>query len=126
MASGAISGSSPWTLTTISPSRCGGHLGQPVGAGRMDRRAVITAEAAERVDGRGNPLVVGRDEHGVDRPAPRGAPVDVLDHRPAADAGERLAGETGRLISCGDDGDDSSGADGTCQPCRQNDGHGKS
>ena len=39
-----------------------------------------------------NPLVVGRDDHRRDRARGRGAPVDVFDHRTAADVGERLAG----------------------------------
>ena len=56
---------------------------------------VIRDDAAEALDGRGDPLVVGRDDHGVDAARRRGAPVDVLDHRPAGDVGERLAGEVG-------------------------------
>jgi hypothetical protein len=33
------------------------------------------------------------------------AAIHVLDHRTAADVGERLAGESGRVVPRGDDGD---------------------
>ena len=66
-------------------------------------------DAAERVHGARDALVVGRDEHRVDRARVGRAAVDVFDHRPAVDDREWLAGKTRRLISGGNDGDDSSG-----------------
>jgi hypothetical protein len=47
-----------------------------------------------------------RDDDFRDRLGGFGAAVDVLDHRPAVDRFERLAGESGRRVPCGDDGDD--------------------
>jgi hypothetical protein len=50
-------------------------------------------------------LVVGGHDHRRNRRRRGGAPVDVLDHRPAADLRERLAREPGRLVARGNDGD---------------------
>ena len=63
-----------------------------------------TAKIPDRV---GNTDVVSGDDDGVHarrlgRPA-----VDVLDHRPAGDVDQRLARQTRRVVSSGDDGDDS-------------------
>jgi len=52
------------------------------------RHAGGAAEGADRFE---NALVVGCDQHGRHRRGGGGAPVDVLDHRAAADVGERLA-----------------------------------
>ena len=49
------------------------------------------ADAAERPHRFEDALVVGGDEHRRHRRGGGRAPVDVLDHRPAADVGERLA-----------------------------------
>jgi hypothetical protein len=111
-----MSGSSPWTFRTIS---------QPVRAGRVigarhDRRA------AERVDGIGHALIVGRHEHGIDARRLGGAPEHVLDHRPAGDESQGLPGKASRLISRGDDGDNSGGTNGVSEPSRRNDGHDES
>jgi hypothetical protein len=67
--------------------------------------------AAEGGDRLGDPLVVGGDNHTIDVSCRRGSAIDVLDHRPAGNQRERLAGETGRLVSGGDD-DDGCGATG--------------
>ena len=39
-------------------------------------------------------FVVGHDYHGCDRTCSRRSTIDVLDHRPAADLGERFTGKT--------------------------------
>jgi hypothetical protein len=55
--------------------------------------------------GSSDPLVVGRDHHGVDPARFGGPPEHVLDHRPAVEIGERLAWQPGRCVAGGDDGD---------------------
>jgi hypothetical protein len=48
----------------------------------------------------------------------------VLNHRPAADDGQRLAREAGRTIPRGDESDDSGRrCDEACQPSGDNYGH---
>jgi hypothetical protein len=80
---------------------------------------------AEGTHGLGDRLGVGGDEDHVDRPGHGCRPVDVLDHGTAVDVRQRFAGKTRRAISGGDDSDDSSGTDGTCQFSGNNYGHGK-
>ena len=89
----------------------GGDLREPVGAAPVVRRVII-ARAAERLHRRDDPLVVGRDDHGVDGARLGGAAVHVLDHRATADVGERLAGKPGRLVAGGDDGEGAAGVTG--------------
>ena len=83
-----------------------GDLRQPVRAALVIGRghARLAAERAHRLE---DALVVGRDDDGRDPCRRRGAPVDVLDHRPPADVRECLAREPGRVIAGGDNGDDS-------------------
>jgi hypothetical protein len=50
--------------------------------------------------------IVGRDDHVGEDSRERDAPVDMLDHRPAAEVRESFAGESRRGVSGGDDGDD--------------------
>jgi hypothetical protein len=70
------------------------------------RRRGHADHAAEPGDGVGNAGVVSRDDDGVN-PACRGSTaIDVLDHRTAADVGERFAGKPGGGVTRGDDGDD--------------------
>ena len=52
------------------------------------------------------PPIVGRDDHAPDRCARLRAAIHVLDHRTTVDVGERLAWESGRSESGGDDSDD--------------------
>ena len=108
MTAGAMSGSVPLHVDDEVAVEAGRDLGETVGA-----RRVIGAGhphlAAERVHGRGDPVVVGRDEDAVDRTGVRRVPVDVLDHRPAADVRQRLGRQSGRCVAGGDDGDGSSG-----------------
>jgi hypothetical protein len=49
----------------------------------------------------------------------------VLDHREAGDERQRLAGEPSRMKSCGNDADNSSGANRIGEPKRRNNGHGE-
>ena len=81
-----------------------GDFGDPIGAGAV-RPVGHPHDAAEALDGLRNPRVIGGDDHGVDARGVGGAAVDVLDHRPAGDVGERFAGKAGRVVSGGDDGD---------------------
>jgi len=76
-----------------------------IGAGLMigTRQSNI---AAKFVDGGGDAQVVGGDDDVGENPGHGHAAVDVLDHRTAVEIGERLAGEPGRSVSGGDDGDD--------------------
>ena len=65
----------------------------------------------------GNPVVVCGDEERVHAPRVFDAPIDVLDHRPAANDGQGFAREAGRPIPRGDESDDSSRrTDEACQP----------
>jgi hypothetical protein len=79
-------------------------FGDAVGAGAMIRPC-HPGLAAERLDGPDNAFVVGGDEHAIDRPRPRRSQINVLDHRPAGDQGQRLTGEARRLEASRDDGD---------------------
>jgi len=60
----SMSGSSPWTLSTISTGKVADGRPDAVGS---DGRAgsVITARAPGRLDDRHDPLVVGRDENEI-------------------------------------------------------------
>ncbi len=88
----------------MSHGRCGHQFGQPIGAGEMIGPGQA-GDAAERLDRVDDALVVGGHHHGVDR-RQGGAPVDVLDHRPAVDLGERFTGKAGGVEPGRDDGDD--------------------
>src|SRR5204862_7231820 len=61
----------------------------------------------------------------IDRSRLGCAPVDVLDHRPAADVRERLAGQASRVIAGGDEGDSETGSAMSGLPGVKNRGHGK-
>ena len=83
-----------------------GDFGEPIGAGlvcRLASAAPCRRTRATRVAMRRSSVAtITRDTHR----RRRGAAIDVLDHRPAVDVGERLAGESCRGESGGDDGDD--------------------
>ena len=102
---GSISGSSPCTLTTISRVELRGDFGEPIGAARMSGRGHARRRRRRRAPRRGCARRRSRRSP-TTRRGGRGAAVDVLDHRPAADVGERFARKPGRVISGGDDGDD--------------------
>ena len=87
-----------------SQSSSSGDFGETIRAGgvRRPRHHRLAAEALARL---GDPVIVGRHQHARDAARARGALVDVLDHRAARDQRERLAGETCRLVSGGDDDD---------------------
>ena len=82
-----------------------GDLGQAVAAARWSAR-VMHGGAAERLDrvARSRSSSVATTTASTRRRGRRAA-IHVLDHRTAGDVGERLARETGRLVSRGDDGD---------------------
>ena len=63
--------------------------------------------AAEFRDARRNAQIVGGDDDFRHDRRRLGAPIHVLDHRTAVEIGECLAGEPGRRVSGGDEGDDS-------------------
>ena len=103
--SGSRSGSSPCTFTMRSQVERRGRL--PPGD-RCRSDAPATSSPLRRRNRRttlGDPLIVGGDDHARDRPGRGGATVDVLDHRPAGNVGERFARKTSRVIPRGDDGD---------------------
>ena len=64
---GSMSGSSPCTFTTMSQAKRAGHLGKAVGAAAGDGRSVSTRLAPERLDHRFDAVVIGCDEHAMDR-----------------------------------------------------------
>jgi hypothetical protein len=68
-------------------------------------RACHPGDPTERLHGRADALVVGGHHDRVHERRGGSPAVHVLDHRPAADVGERLPGETGRPVARGDDGD---------------------
>ena len=70
----------------------GGDFCEPIGRAVMvcARHAHLAAELSHRA---GDAEIVGRDDDLRDACRRRRAPVDVLDHRAAADVGERLARE---------------------------------
>ena len=119
---GSISGSSPCTLTTISQDSAR-DLGQPGPCPWRDR-PTSSRRFRRRRPPRRDALVVGRHHHGVqvsgllrgDRRA---------DHRPAGDQCQRLAREPSGMKSCGNDADNSSGANRIGEPRRRNNGHGE-
>jgi hypothetical protein len=49
-------------------------------------------DAAELLHRRGNSFVIGGDHHRIHSASRGGASIDVLDHRPSGDVGQRLAG----------------------------------
>jgi hypothetical protein len=100
------------------------HLGESIRAGRVVR-ARHDGDAAEAIDRLGDPVIVGRDDDGVDGGRHRHAVVDVFDHGPAVDEREGFSWKPGRLVSRRDHRDDSSRADWRCEPCGENDGHGE-
>ena len=102
---GSISGSSPCTLTIRVAGQSGGDLRDAVGAALMRRRRHPRLAAEARRPRDGSARRRSRRSRRTTRARRRGAPIDVLDHRPSADVGERLAGEPRRLVSSGDDGD---------------------
>jgi hypothetical protein len=93
-----------------SGSRSSGSTtcGDAIRAGAVNRPR-HPDRAAELLDGHRDARVVGGDDDRVDRRRRGGPVVDVLDHRPSGQVGERFAGEARRLIAGGDDGDDSCG-----------------
>ena len=100
-----------------------GDLGQAIGAGRVigARQPDVAAELGHAG---GDAQIVGRDDDARHDGRRRGAPIHVLDHRTAVDVGERLAGESRRGESGGDDGDDverKSGIDRRTSRCRVHD-----
>ena len=121
--SGAISGSSPWTLTMRSQverrrrlrraDRC--RSGAPPTSSPPRRRNRWTASRIRRSS-------VATITRAIER-GRGGAPVDVLDHRAAGDVGQRLARETGRLVPRGDDGDCRDGSRERGRPGVRNRGH---
>jgi hypothetical protein len=62
--------------------------------------------AAELVDARRNPQVVGGDNRFGDDRRTRRAPEHMFDHRSSVQIRERFAGKPCRSVSGGDDGDD--------------------
>ena len=63
-------------------------------------------DAAERLDRVRDALVVGGDDDGIDARGVGRTSIHVLDHGPADDIRENFSGETGRVVSGGNDGDD--------------------
>ena len=102
---GSISGSSPWTFTTMSQDRSAATSAMRSVPVRCVAR-VILAIPPNAPDRGGDPLVIGRHDHGIHAARGGRAPIDVLDHGTAGDVGERLARETRGVVSSGDDGDD--------------------
>jgi len=59
--------------------------------------------AAERTDGFRDARVVGGHNHAGDGGSLANAFKDMLDHRPARNGRERLAGKAAGSVACGDD-----------------------
>ena len=81
-----------------------GDLGHAVGAGavRLLRHHHIRAELGRDI---GDAVVVGGDDDLLGQAAAAGGFPDPLDHGPALDAGEALAGKAGRAVARGNDDD---------------------
>jgi hypothetical protein len=82
-------------------ARC---FGDAIGAGAVTGLRQPD-DAAERFHRVGNPLVVGRNDNGIDTTGVGGAPVDVLNHWSADDVSENFSRETRRIVAGGNDGD---------------------
>ena len=90
---GSMSGSSPWTFTTIVASDPAHGGPDPVGPRRRGSDEVITARPAGLPDGRGDPLVVGGDEDGVGPAGLHRLAEHPHDERDSRDEVEGFAGE---------------------------------
>ena len=69
--------------------------------------AAVKCARARAVDGRGDALVVRRDDHFVERLRAQARFGDPPHERLSANRGEAFAGETGRTVAGRDDGDGS-------------------
>ena len=69
----------------------GGDFGDAIGAGAVRRRASSARCRRTLARAAAIALVIGGHDHRVDAARGRGAAIDVLDHRPAGDIGERFA-----------------------------------
>ena len=63
-------------------------------------------DAAEGLNRAGDALVVSGHDDGIDAGSRGRAAIHVLDHGSSRDVGKHFSGETGRVVSGGDDGDD--------------------
>ena len=105
---GSMSGRSPCTLIDDLAREVVRNLGDAIGA-RPVCRLGHPHDAAKVLDCGGNPLVVRRNDHGIDPACVGRAAIDVLDHRTAGDLSERLARKSRRGESGGDDSDSARG-----------------
>jgi hypothetical protein len=82
-------------------------------------------DAAESLDGRSDPGVVGCNHNRIDTARVGGATVDVLDHRAAGDVGERFSGKSRGGESGGDDSNSAKGRRSLERIEKPNRGHGE-
>ena len=101
---GSISGSSPWTLTTTSQVSAAATSARRSVPLRWSAR-VMHGHAAVGLDRVAHPGVVGGDDDVGDARRPPRLLDDTDDHRQAAQVDEGLAGQPGRGVAGGDDGD---------------------
>ncbi len=95
MVAGSISGSSPWTLTTMPQGSCAADFGDAIGAAD-----VVGARHHRGAAERPRPARAMRSSSVATITACTGerrgrAPIHVLDHRLAGDVSENFSGESG-------------------------------